>query len=241
MMGAIHLARTPTIRASFVIFVACGVTQAVFAANGYLRPGAVDPVTLLCSPPQAGSAEQQCDLASVQRAFKNRSQEDIAHGYAELDFNLFSFTSSVGPILQAGKLPKTEAMFKRALGDTKAITDIGKNHWERPRPYDIDPDLLDGEKEASFSYPSGHSTRATVYALLLVELFPEDREAILAQGRQIGWDRVVLGKHYPTDIYAGRVLAQAIVRELLADKKFQQDFAASKAEIEQAHLQPALK
>jgi acid phosphatase (class A) len=42
---------------------------------------------------------------------------------------------------------------------------------------------------------------------------------------------VVLGKHFPTDVCAGRVLGQAIVRELKANPAFQRDFAAVKAEV----------
>jgi membrane-associated phospholipid phosphatase len=64
---------------------------------------------------------------------------------------------------------------------------------------------------------SGHPDRV---ALLLAELFPEPKQAILAIGRDIGWDRVLIGKHFPTGIYAGRVLGQAIVRQLLSSPAF---------------------
>ena len=53
-----------------------------------------------------------------------------------------------------------------------------------------------------------------VLAFVLADLFPAQRDAILAQARQIGWHRVQIARHYPTDIYAGRVLAQAIVCEM---------------------------
>ncbi len=39
-----------------------------------------------------------------------------------------------------------------------------------------------------------------------------------------------------TDIYAGRVLAQAIVRELKSDSDFQKDFAEAQAEIAGAQM-----
>jgi len=70
-----------------------------------------------------------------------------------------------------------------------------------------------------------------LYALVMAELFPENRDAILNIGRGIGWDRVLIGKHYPTDIFAGRVLAIATMRELSASPLFQRDLAAAKAEI----------
>jgi acid phosphatase (class A) len=53
-------------------------------------------------------------------------------------------------------------------------------------------------------------------------------------GRNIGWDRVLIGKHFPTDIYAGRVLGKAIVHELLASPAFQHDLAEAKAEVQAA-------
>ena len=42
------------------------------------------------------------------------------------------------------------------------------------------------------------------------------------------------GKHFATDIYARRVLAQAIVRELKENADYQHDFAAAQAEINAA-------
>jgi len=50
----------------------------------------------------------------------------------------------------------------------------------------------------------------------------------------MGWHRVQIARHYPTDIYAGRVLAQAIVEQLKKNPEFQNHYAAIKAEIEAA-------
>jgi acid phosphatase (class A) len=111
------------------------------------------------------------------------------------------------------------------------VTDAAKNYWQRPRPFLVNTNLVSADPEKSFGYPSGHSTRATVDALLLAELIPDKRDDILAVGRDIGWRRVEGASHYPTDIYAGRVLAQAIVRELKTSPAFQHDFAEVKAEI----------
>ncbi|HWI56870.1 MAG TPA: phosphatase PAP2 family protein, partial [Bacillota bacterium] len=120
---------------------------------------------------------------------------------------------------------------KKEIG---GIIDQPKDHWKRRRPYQVDEQLNLGQPEKSFSYPSGHSTRGTVYSLVLAEVFPEKQEAILAIGRDIGWDRVLIGKHFPTDIYAGRVLGKAIVRELLASPAFQRDVAQARAEVKAA-------
>jgi len=70
-----------------------------------------------------------------------------------------------------------------------------------------------------------------VLALVLADLFPDQHDAIIAKARSIGWHRVEIARHYPTDIYAGRVLAQAIVKQMKKDGQFQKDFAEAKAEI----------
>jgi acid phosphatase (class A) len=66
---------------------------------------------------------------------------------------------------------------------------------------------------------------------VLAELYPNRATEILAIGREIGWHRVELGKHYPTDVIAGRVLAMTIVREMKKNPDFQRDFAEVKTEI----------
>jgi acid phosphatase (class A) len=111
------------------------------------------------------------------------------------------------------------------------VIDTPKNHWKRSRPYEIDRKLTLGEPEPSRSYPSGHSIRGTLQALMLAELFPERKEPILEMGRNIGWDRVLIGKHFPTDIYAGRVVAYAIFHELMASPAFVHDLSEAKAEV----------
>jgi acid phosphatase (class A) len=70
--------------------------------------------------------------------------------------------------------------------------------------------------------------------MVLAELFPDNRDAILQVGRNIGWDRVLIGKHFPPDVQAGRVLGQAIVHELMASPSFQHDLAQAKTEIARA-------
>ena len=110
-------------------------------------------------------------------------------------------------------LPKTAAFFEKVQKDAAAVTDGGKDFFKRPRPYTTDPSLANGKLEKSFSYPSGHSTESMVLALVLADLLPDKHDAIIAEARTIGWHRVQIARHYPTDIYAGRVLARAIVKQ----------------------------
>ncbi|MBA4147276.1 MAG: phosphatase PAP2 family protein [Verrucomicrobia bacterium] len=204
------------------------------ASDRYGLTNRLDSVALLAPPPLEGSAEYKADIASARAVFNERTPGDEARAITLQKLIIFNFTPAIGDFLQPGKFPKTEAFFDNMKPEIKPAIDAPKDHWKRIRPYDVDKKLWLGEPESSFSYPSGHATVGMIQALVLAELFPDKREAILAIGRDFGWARVVIGKHFPTDVYAGRVLAQGIVRELMASPEFQKDLAVAKAELQAA-------
>lgn len=206
----------------------------LWAERNYIRLDQPDGIALLAPPPAAGSPEEAADLASARAVFNARTPSEQARAFKDSSLSIFLFAPAIGEFFREGKLPKTESLFQKVKTDIGDAINTPKNHWKRRRPYEMDEHLNLGRPEKSFGYPSGHSTRGTVQALLLTELFPEQKEGILAIGRDIGWDRVLIGKHFPTDIYAGRVLGQAIVRELLASPAFQRDLAEAKAEVRAA-------
>src|SRR3984957_18229881 len=182
--------------------------------ESYLSAGKPDAVALLAPPPLPDSVEQAADLAEVQAVCHATPSNDITVAFSEKKFDIFNFKPAIGDFFQPGKFPKTEAFFHRVQTDAEAVTDNAKNFYKRPRPYVVDPSLASGKLEKSFSYPSGHSTESMVLALVLADLVPDQQDAILAKARSIGWHRVEIARHYPTDIYAGRVLAQAIVKQM---------------------------
>ncbi len=224
---------SPALRsAALLLVLSLSLATPLFAQSRYLASGKPEGVALLPPPPAAGSVEEAADLASARAVFTHRTpaEEARAHKDASLAFALFA--PAIGSSFELAKVPKTEALMRWVKADIGDTINAPKNHWKRQRPYQLDAALSLGKPEASYSYPSGHSTRGTVYAGVLAEVFPEKQEAILEIGRNIGWDRVLIGKHFPTDIYAGRVLGKAIVRELLASPAFQHDLAEAKAEVE---------
>jgi undecaprenyl-diphosphatase len=68
-----------------------------------------------------------------------------------------------------------------------------------PAPYDL------------AAFPSGHATMAFALATLLSLWYPRWRGGFLAVAALVGWSRVVLGSHFPSDVLAGAVLGCAVV------------------------------
>lgn len=212
------------------------VAPADVAHLHYLAAGKPEVQALLMPPPLPGTPEQAADMSAVQSVYHAAGSNEMAAAYSEKKFSIYNFTPAVGSFFTAGKFPKTEAFFDRVQTDAETVTDNAKLVYKRPRPFMTDPSLANGKLEKSFSYPSGHATESMVLALILAELFPDRHDAIIATARDIGWHRVQIARHYPTDIYAGRILAQAIVREMKNDPGFQSDLAAAKTEIAAGEL-----
>ena len=218
------------------------VVAAIFAATcagalakesvlHFLKDGKPDAAAVLAPPPLPDSAEQAADMDEVRAVYHAAGSNDIAAAYAEKKFSVFNFSAEAGDFFQSNNLPKTAAFFEKVQLDAETVTDLGKDFFKRPRPYTTDPSLANGKLEKSFGYPSGHSTESMVLALVLAELLPDKQDAILAHARLMGWHRVQIARHYPTDIYAGRVLARAIVKQFQKRDAYQKAFDEVKAEL----------
>jgi acid phosphatase (class A) len=217
--------------AIFTTLVPCFARE---SALNYLKDGQPDVASVLPPPPALDSIEQSADLDEVRTVYHAASSNDMAAAYGEKKFSVFYFAAAAGTFFVETNLPRTAAFFKKVQQDAETVTARGKQYFHRPRPYTTDPSLANGKLETSFGYPSGHSTESMVLALVLADLLPDKSAAILAQARMIGWHRVQIARHYATDIYAGRVLAQAIVHYFNKNEAYARELAEVRREIQQA-------
>ncbi len=95
------------------------------------------------------------------------------------------------------------------------ITDIIKILVGRPRPkmwihhHLGSPQWL--EFKASFwSMPSGHTTTAFAAGVALGYIFPKYRYLFWAMALLVGVSRVVLAKHYPSDVLVGALIGSLV-------------------------------
>lgn len=219
--------------AVFALFI--GTAARAAAESKYLAGTMPDFLHLIPPPPITGSAEAKAELEYVSSLHQAAPAADIARGKDENKFTVFHFAPIIGAWLQPGKFPLTEALFKAIEAESKVATEAAKKAWQRPRPYHVAPDrfkdAIEHEDPKHFSYPSGHSTRGTLFALVLAELYPDKRAELLAKGYETGWLRVEGGVHYPSDVFAGRLVGQTLARTLLQTPSFQHDLAAVRAEL----------
>ncbi len=94
---------------------------------------------------------------------------------------------------------------------------VAKNTFRRQRPAEnlnaFSTLVVASDK---FSFPSGHTSAATLYAAIIYQHFPIIGALLLLWAAGVGASRVVLGVHYPSDILAGASLGLAIASVELA-------------------------
>ena len=205
----------------------------------YLSAADLDLRALLPSPPAEDSAAQLADLAAVLAAQESRTAAQAELARADAQVSVFRFADVLGPAFSEEQLPLTAALFRQLGREVVAIGRVAKVHWSRPRPYrssELVKPLLAPSSDGS--YPSGHSLFGYLCALLLAQIVPERRDALLERGRLYGNNRLVAGMHYPTDVEAGRIAAVAMAALLLRNEPFRSDFEAVREEISAALAPP---
>jgi len=77
-------------------------------------------------------------------------------------------------------------------------------HWLRlPNDYVTD-------RQGGGSFPSAHAANSMTLALLAMLLWPRLKRGLWALPLVVGWSRVYMGNHYPTDVLAGWIIGVAI-------------------------------
>lgn len=86
-----------------------------------------------------------------------------------------------------------------------------KDLIERPRPYDVLPDLDARDHVGGFAYPSGHTTMAVAIAAALHPVLPRPaRAAAWGLAALVAVARLHVGAHWPLDLVGGAALGIAI-------------------------------
>lgn len=94
---------------------------------------------------------------------------------------------------------------------SSAVTGLLKKMVNKPRPYETYDDIYPDVRESGNSFPSGHTSLAFSMAtslLLTTEKWYYAAPAyVWAIG--VGYSRIYLGQHYPSDVIAGAVTGAA--------------------------------
>jgi acid phosphatase (class A) len=208
---------------------------------GYLKPGeGPDSGKLLPPPPAAGSKVVAQDKAGEARALKLHGTARWVQ--AKIDADIFVpnaidvMSCAAGRVLGPQETPKTDALLRKAGSDLGLSSYPAKGMYKRPRPFMgngkpiCTPDMEKGLRNDG-SYPSGHAAIGFGWGMIMAEVLPKRKSALLKRGAAFADSRRVCNVHFLSDIAAGETLAKAVLEKLHANPAYAADAAAAKAEL----------
>ena len=185
---------------------------------GRVEAGAPTPSVAVGTPPAPDSEEAKEDLAVVLWEQRVRTAAQVLRAAAEVKLDFADFAEALGLAFDPSRYPLTQDLLKRVWKDSRpAVRDL-QERFARPRPFIANPQVKPAvEADEGFSFPSGHATRGVLFAEILSLLAPERRSALFACGLRIGYGRVLVGMHYPSDVLAGQRLGGLLAEIWLGD------------------------
>lgn len=192
------------------------------ASGHYLELDGLDlrPVP---AAPANGSYEDKEDFRVLYDWQAKRTPAQCAKAKTEMSHSYEVFFGKLSPFASPAPAQVT-AFFKGVGEDSVAAHKYLKDVYKRPRPFVRDAGLKPCIPPVQgFAYPSGHSAMASLFALILGDLVPARRAEFLARADEAALNRVLAGVHHPTDIAAGKVLADTLYKSLKKDPAFVSD------------------
>ncbi len=192
----------------------------------------IDLTAVLKPPPAPDSVQTKAEIGEVLTIQVTRTPEMEAQAQADAVEDVWRFSDVMGPAFKTEALPIFSAFFDRIVATEGAVVDPAKDSWKRPRPHQASPLVkLVVKTSNSGAYPSGHTTVGTLMGIVLSNMVPEKRAEIMDRAWVYGWNRVIGGIHYRSDIEAGRIAGSVIAARILEQQDFQTEFTAAKAEL----------
>lgn len=204
-------------------------TDAGWPKGRKIMDGPVDSLSALYYDDVAGYWQAKADRNTDRglTAIDENDDSDI--------FFLRKFSEIIGDSLDPGLNTYMAAVLSRAREALEQSALELRSTAFRKRPYVQfgEPSLIPQDEDyyaATSSYPSVKAQVGWGLALLMVEMFPQKGNDLLKWGYDYGYNRVVAGYNYPSDVMAGRIQASSVLARLHADEEFRELIELAKEE-----------
>lgn len=195
----------------------------------------------LPTPPSTTGGDFANDFYYYQWGKEQREIEEIRQeALYEDEASIYEiYSKTMGFDIGKKKTPEIHKLAKTAANDAVDAAHKGQEYFKRTKPFIMfhEPSLKPEDHEETFndkknSYPSGHSTRGWIVALVLSNLAPEYTTGLMDAAKQYAMLRVIMGRHWKSDIDAGALLSAVIFANVSATPEYQEQLKKARAEYE---------
>ena len=198
-----------------------------------------DSSAILPAPPAEGSREMARDVELRRAALELRGTPRYALAVADADRSEAStvkaFECAFGSAIDAKTTPALIRLLAKVRLDVRASAYKAKEQFDRPRPWVANGARVCRASEAVVrndgSYPSARGAVGWAYALVLAEVNPSRRDALLQRGREFGESRIICDAEWQSDVEAGSKLAAIDVERMHKSGAFLSDLASARKEM----------
>jgi len=206
--------------------------SAVSFPSTFLDLDSLDYASVLPPPPDEKSYAEKSDHVILHCTLDTATPDQVSYAMSHIEDSVFDYSEILGSHFNNKEYPITSAFFDVVTADVFHANTIAKSHFKHPRP-DTWKKMSEDDPEEGYSYPSAHTSRAFVWAELLSQLFPQYKNEFYKEAEKKAWSRVIIGRHYPSDVCAGKAYAHYLVQKLTADPAFQKSWQIVHLEIAQ--------
>lgn len=199
-----------------------------------LRPNGID---YIAEPPAMTSGAFYDDFYYYQWGKEQRQDADIAEKALSDEGALLrdAFSEAFGLQMTYETTPEILKLVETAINDAYLANKKVKDYYQRKRPFAQfnEPSLKPEEDETealTFSYPSGHTSRGWMVALVLSTIAPERTAQLMVRAQEYALNRVICGHHWKSDTEASLVLIAGVFSNVVVCDGYQAQLKKAREE-----------